>query len=1608
MAEEIIEEVYTGDPVPVGPKLKEEHRAKLDSIVQKMTANKESDGDIRAVVNDFKQKYMAQQPAQAPAPQPAFQVQISEPTFKSAPAQTVVREFTDKKPVDELATEKLRGKAAQAQQEIHKGLEGNRDIKESMIRQRRFDEASANIPAPKSDIARTRSEMDVARLIEPAVKPQDLPVTQSDLRKEDMDIASDRGKAVRLIEEMHKVRPDKAKEIQRNVYILDAYNSLASTPEVANERVGKIENNLKQLEKGNLVYDVRTNTLIKPVGIVGSAIEGWKQKSKLFADYDFLKTTENDAAIAMELEDRRTHADPDEPVAVPKGKLSEISSMLGGTPIKPLLGGLIAGALTTPMGGGTAGAVIGGREFAKLEYASNFQQVYNELRDQGVEEFEAVRQARRQAENAAELGAISGGAMGAIGARIGARPLALSNTLKRSVFNVLKATGNELGRAGLEGLASGGVGAAAQLYKNKLAQNAGIKRDISEGVVEQIESNLVSTVAMAAAIKAGRGITKSNYRNLMHGLSKLPESEITGMLQEKVNSGEITQKAADETRQRINEYKDRDAQIPPNVTEEARFKIQDNIEKIDELEKQKEATHKSLQEPLKEKIQKLTEDNLTLSKEVDKVDKLESGLTGKQEKEAVEFAEELLAEGVVEDVYEGAIKKDPIGFWRDISQQAQNRDADWKPLKAEDAALSEQAVRDQFGDTVVDYAKELFPAPEATPSSVSVIMPEDIKHPETITISPREQPADIQSTENVSVVMPKGAEAESLAVNPGEENVAPIEGVKEEGVTVSSEGAGEPRKVGITHRQMDDIAREFGFDTYDKSPERIAEWDEQAVKKMADNPNALPELFLKLRNGQSPDPVETRMMVQYMGDLMAKIDMNPANPELLTQLKRTKDLFNIAGRIQGQQLVARKGSVGAEDRLGDFLVKDMEANRAPLTEEQTAKSIEEFNEIKKTKDEFEAKVAKLESENAKLKAQKEVEKIAKADKKVGKRDFKAERDQVLRDMKKKWDDSKGQLSATFIPYADRLVKIAPDAARLIKLLVEEGIEKLPDLVKAAHDHLKLFIPEITENDVHDLIAGEYRKPKETKTDLAEKLYDLRTEAKLINRLEALESGEEPKSERQKIKRSREVEELRNQIKEHDLTKLSARKKRIQGDIDKVQEQLRTGQYSEPKKPEIKLDDEAVALQDELIKLKQEREKRLAKLEYENRTNIQQVKDVATNILNVPRTLMASADLSAPLRQGIIATVAHPKLAAKAFPEMIRQAFSKKEFDRWLVALKESPAYKLMESAGLYIADPNSLHLQAKEEQFMSNLGEKIPVVGKIVKGSERGYVAYLNKMRADLFQQGVDLFESQGRTFENSPELYKGLARFINNATGRGGLGPLEQSAQVLNTAFFSPRLIASRLNMINPVFYTKLPKEVRIMALKDMGKMILFGASVLGLAKAAGADVEIDPRSSDFGKIKVGNTRWDIWGGFQQYARIFAQLLTGETKSSNTGQIYELKGDKFPYKTRLDQLGSFFRGKLAPVPGTAIDLLAGKNVIGEEIEPAKKAYELFVPMILQDIQEAWKEQGPKSILTVGVPSALGVGTTTYEQEPSKSKSKSGLHKTPRGKSKKNIHKKIH
>jgi len=329
--------------------------------------------------------------------------------------------------------------------------------------------------------------------------------------------------------------------------------------------------------------------------------------------------------------------------------------------------------------------------------------------------------------------------------------------------------------------------------------------------------------------------------------------------------------------------------------------------------------------------------------------------------------------------------------------------------------------------------------------------------------------------------------------------------------------------------------------------------------------------------------------------------------------------------------------------------------------------------------------------------------------------------------------------------------------------------------------------------------------------------------------------------------------------------------------------------------------------------------------------------------------------------------------------MFRQAFSQKNADEWLAALKQTDQYKLMKDSGLYLAEPTAM-LTAREESFISNFAEKIPLAGRLIKGSGRAYAGYLNKLRADVFSYGANQMMDQGITPQSNPKAYEKWAGFINNATGRGELhSTIESATPLLNAMFFSPRFIASRFNLLNPVKYATMPKAARKLAMQNVVAFVGFYAVIAAILGAAGAEEEEDPRSSDFGKFKFGNTRYDMLGGFAQPIRFLAQLITGQAKKN--GVIKELDGKKFPFETRADVALRFARTKLSPSAGIVADVLTGKDMVGKPVEWDAELMKAAIPLWMQDLDDAYKDGGASGVMTSAIPSIFGVGVQTYDND---------------------------
>jgi len=390
---------------------------------------------------------------------------------------------------------------------------------------------------------------------------------------------------------------------------------------------------------------------------------------------------------------------------------------------------------------------------------------------------------------------------------------------------------------------------------------------------------------------------------------------------------------------------------------------------------------------------------------------------------------------------------------------------------------------------------------------------------------------------------------------------------------------------------------------------------------------------------------------------------------------------------------------------------------------------------------------------------------------------------------------------------------------------------------------------------------------------------------------------------------------------------------------------------------------------------------------DNRSTTQKLFTNAVDALNIPRSLMTSFDYSAGLRQAIFAAPRHPIRFAQAFMGQFRQSFSEKIFQAGQQAIKENPNY-LLARGRLALTDTGKF-IGGREEAFASNLAEKIPLFGRVVKASERAYIGMLNKFRMDLFSDMVNNSKKLGVAIDE--KFLDDAAGLINNMTGRGELpSKLKGAAPLLNGAFFSPRLMASRLNLLNPTYYVGLSPVVRKEALQSLFTFTATGMTVLGLAKLAGASVGADPRSADFGKVKYGNTRYDIWGGFQQYPRMAGQLLSGKLVSTTSGKITTL-GEGYKPLNRFDILQRFFESKTAPVPSFVLSLLKGQNNVGEPFNLPTEVVNRMIPMVIADMYDLAKEKGSPLGGLLATPGIFGVGVQTYgKQIPTRGKTAGG------------------
>ena len=405
-------------------------------------------------------------------------------------------------------------------------------------------------------------------------------------------------------------------------------------------------------------------------------------------------------------------------------------------------------------------------------------------------------------------------------------------------------------------------------------------------------------------------------------------------------------------------------------------------------------------------------------------------------------------------------------------------------------------------------------------------------------------------------------------------------------------------------------------------------WD-GAMKKLDENPDAGRELVDELHNKpRAVDDTEVALITHIlaeaknrydrlneeivkaqdaghdMTDLEAKLDAASDNLQKIEEVSRNVGSKTSAG------LNARKMMIRDDMSLANLETKKRVALGRKLTADEREDLRKVHEEYAKKEKEYQAIIEKLTQKNRDLQERQAIEKL-KAEARKEARGQRSQqrgetREKLVQDIRAKLKIARtSERLNVSIPFAQQvaeLYKISPELAKLAKSYIAEGIDKLEDLVDKIHEQLS----EYDKRAIRDALSG-YGKPveRETKPELQAKLDALKTQAKLLSKLEDLQAKEYKAPERKKAQISAEIADLKKQVREllqPDIS-LKAIKTRTANQIKEYQRRLTEKDFEPaPKRTPTELDPEAIKAKADLERVRDEFNVELEKDRLANRGN----------------------------------------------------------------------------------------------------------------------------------------------------------------------------------------------------------------------------------------------------------------------------------------------------------------------------------------------------------------------------------------------------------------------
>lgn len=449
--------------------------------------------------------------------------------------------------------------------------------------------------------------------------------------------------------------------------------------------------------------------------------------------------------------------------------------------------------------------------------------------------------------------------------------------------------------------------------------------------------------------------------------------------------------------------------------------------------------------------------------------------------------------------------------------------------------------------------------------------------------------------------------------------------------------------------------------------------------------------------------------------------------------------------------------------------------------------------------------------------------------------------------------------------------------------------------------------------------------------------------------------------------------------------LQAYKTRTSNRIAELQKRLAAGDFATRPKREIKLDPKATELKFELEKINRKFQIGLERDRLAQRTLIQKGVQGIGKTIRLFRDFMTTGEFSVVLKQGGFSMFSRPIRTTKALADLFRSLRSEKGDFAVNEKIKARENYQngAYQRSGLHLYEIGD-KLSKMDEAVMSEWAARIP----ILKAFQRSFSTFLNVVRADGFD-GLERTIARGRKF--TPFEGKLAANFVNVNTGRGTLKARESMLVGLNTFLFAPRYWLSRLQLLlgQPIWHEVGSKEsaplLRTAIAGEYARALVGIGTVMALAKMGGAEVGEEITSTDFGKIITpSGRRIDLFAGVQQNTVFLSRMGSGQ-KTTLKGRTVPIRRTedrplKFGSGDAASVVGQLLRTKLAPAPGSTLNLLSGSDVVGRPVTLLSEAVNLTTPMTYGDIYKIMKEQGIAENTALTLLAMFGAGVQAYDQ----------------------------